>query len=95
MKNTNKEFAEALRLMDIARDLQEEATSAIKDCINYIEFRSEKFLWNYGTDLFYHSDLLEAIESYIAGDKYVTENYKTLEYDIKEAMEIQDYDEEN
>lgn len=94
MKNTNKEFAEALRLMDIARNLQEEATSAIKDCINYIEFHSKKFLWNYGTDLFYHSDLQEAIESYINGDKYVTENYKTLEYDIKEAMEIQDYDEE-
>lgn len=90
MKNTNKEFAEALRLMDKARDLQEDANAAISDCLNYLERHTDKFLCHYGTDLMYHMNLLEAIEDYINGDEYVSDNLKTLEYDIKNAMEVQD-----
>ena len=90
MNNTNKELQEALRRMEIARELQEEANDAIKDCTNYLELHTEGFLWAYGTDLMYHEDLLSAIKSYIDGDEYVAENYKTLEYDIKDAMGIQD-----
>lgn len=92
MINTNKEFAEALRLMDRARDLQEEANEAISNCLNYIECHTDKFLRHYGTDLMYHSNLLEAIEDYISGDEYVYDNVKTLEYDIKDAMEVRDYE---
>ena len=92
MKNTNKEFHEALRLMDRARELQEEANEAISDCLNYIELHTEKFLRTYGTDLMYHRNLLEAIEEYINGDEYVCDNVKTLEYDIKDAMEVRDYE---
>lgn len=90
MINTNKEFAEALRLMDKARDLQEEANEAISKCLNYLEMHTDKFLRTYGTDLMYHMNLLEAIEDYIEGDEYVYDNLKTLEYDIKDAMEVRD-----
>ena len=92
MKNTNKEFAEVLRLMDKARDLQEEATAAALDCLHYLEFRTEKNLRNYGTDLMYHMSLLEAIEDYIKGDDYVVENSRILEYDIKDAMDVKEWD---
>lgn len=90
MNNTNKEFAEALRLMDRARDLQEEANEAISNCINYLEMHTDRFLRTYGTDLMYHMNLLEAIEDYIDGDEYVYDNLKTLKYDIKDAMEVRD-----
>lgn len=90
MKNTNKEFRDALRLMDKARDIQEEANEAISKCLTYLECHTEKFLRYYGTDLMYHSSLLEAIESYIEGDEYVYDNVKTLEYDIKDAMNVCD-----
>lgn len=90
MNNTNKELNEALRLMDKARDLQEEANDAISDCLNYLERHTEKFLRHYGTDLMYHMSLLEAIEDYIKGDEYVYDNLKTLEYDIKDAMEVKE-----
>ena len=90
MNNTYKEFTEALRLMNKARDLQEDANAAISDCLNYLERHTDKFLRNYGTDLMYHMHLLEAIEDYINGDEYVYDNIKTLEYDIKDAMEVQD-----
>ena len=91
MKNTNKEFAEALRLLDIARDLQEDANSAILDCLNYLERHTEKSLRNYGTDLMYNRSLREAIDNYINGDDYVLEHARTLRYDIKDAMEVRDY----
>ena len=91
MNNTYKEFTEALRLMKKARDLQEDANAAISDCLNYLERHTDKFLRNYGTDLMYHSNLLEAIEDYINGDEYVYDNIKTLEYDIKDAMEVEEY----
>lgn len=92
MKNTNKEFDEALRLLDRARDLQEDANAAISDCLNYLERHTDKFIRNYGTDLRYHQNLLEAIENYIDGDEYVYDNLETLKYDIKDAMEVHDYD---
>lgn len=92
MKNTNKEFAEALRLLDRARDLQDKATAATLDCINYLEMHTEKSLRNYGTDLMYHMTLLEAIEDYIKDDEYVVEHSRTLNYDIKDAMEVRDYE---
>ena len=95
MKNTNKEFAEALRLLDRARDLQEDANEAISDCLNYIEMHTDKFLRQYGTDLMYHGNLLEAIEDYINGDEYVVEHSRTLNYDIKDAMEVRDYEHHN
>lgn len=91
MNNTNKEFAEALRLMDEARELQDKANDAILRCLNYLEFHTEKSLRRYGTDLMYHMTLLEAIEDYIKGDEYVAENSRTLKYDIKDAMEVRDY----
>jgi hypothetical protein len=78
--------------MNKARDLQEEANEAISDCLNYLERHTEKFLRHYGTDLMYHGNLLEAIEDYIEGDEYVYDNVKTLEYDIKDAMEVRDYE---
>ena len=90
MQNTNKELREALRLMHKARDLQEEANDVISKCLNYIECHTEKFLRHYGTDLMYHGNLLEAIEDYIEGDEYVYDNVKTLEYDIKDAMDVCD-----
>jgi hypothetical protein len=90
MRNTNKEFCEALRLMDRARNLQDKANDAISDCLNYLERHTEKFLRYYGTDLMYHMNLLEAIEDYISGDEYVADNVKTLEYDIKDAMNVCD-----
>lgn len=92
MKNTNKEFAEALRLIDRARDLQEEANEATLKCLNYLERHTEKSLHNYGTDLMYHMTLLEAVEDYINGDDYVAEHSRTLKYDIKDAMEVRDYE---
>lgn len=92
MKNTNKEFAEALRLMDRARDLQDKANAAISDCLNYLERHTDKFLRNYGTDLMYHMNLLEAIEDYINGDDYVVENSRTLKYDIKDAMDVKEWE---
>lgn len=92
MKNTNKEFAEALRLLDQARDLQEEANEAILKCINYLERHTEKPLRCYGTDLMYHYDLLEAIDDYINGDEYTSEHSRTLKYDIKDAMGVRDYE---
>lgn len=90
MKNTNKEFAEALRLMDQARDLQDKATAATLKCLNYLELHTKKPLRNYGTDLMYHMTLLEAIEDYINDDDYVVEHSRTLNYDIKDAMEVRD-----
>ena len=92
MKNTNKEFCEALRLMYQARDLQDKANEAILKCLNYLESRTEKPLCKYGTDLMYHMSLLEAIEDYINDDEYVVENSRILEYDIKDAMEVRDYE---
>lgn len=92
MNNTNKEFAEALRLMDQARDLQDKATAATLKCLNYIELHTEKFLSEYGTDLMYHMTLLEAIKDYINDDEYVVENSRILKYDIKDAMEVRNYD---
>ena len=92
MKNTNKEFAEALRLMNIARDFQDKANDATLKCLNYLERHTEKSLRNYGTDLMYHMSLLEAIEDYIKGDDYVSEHSRTLNYDIKDAMEVRDYE---
>lgn len=92
MKNTNTELCHALALMDRARDLQDQATAATLDCLNYIEKHTEKSLRNYGTDLNYHMTLLEAIEDYINGDGYVLENSTTLEYDIKDAMNVKDYE---
>ena len=65
MKNTNKEFAEALRLMDQARDLQDKANEATLKCLNYLEHHTDKSLRNYGTDLMYNRNLLEAIENYM------------------------------
>lgn len=91
MKNTNKEFAEALRLMDKARDLQEEANDAIIECINYLENHTDKSLYQYGTDVRFYMNLHEVILEYINGDQLVSDDYKTLEYDIKEAMGIEDY----
>ena len=93
MNNTNKEFAEALRLMDEARDLQDKANDATLRCLNYLEFHTEKSLRHYGTDLMYRMTLLEAIEDYIKGDEYIYDNLKILEYDIKDAMEVKDYEE--
>ena len=92
MKNTNKEFTEALRLMDIARDLQDKANDATLKCLNYLEMHTDKFLSDYGTDLMYNRTLLEAIRNYINGDEYVAENSTTLEYDIKDAMGVRDYE---
>lgn len=91
MKNTNNELCRALSLLDRARELQDEATEATLECLNYIELHTEKSLRNYGTDLKYHMTLLEAIENYIKGDEYVLENSTILEYDIKDAMNIKDY----
>jgi hypothetical protein len=95
MKNTNKEFAEALRLMDQARDLQDKATFATLQCLNYIESHTDKPIRNYGTDLMYNRTLLEAIENYINDDEYVVEHSRTLKYDIKDAMEVKDYEYHN
>lgn len=92
MKNTNKELCEALRLMNQARDLQDKANETILKCLNYLEHHTDKNLRNYGTDLMYHMTLLEAIEDYINGDEYVLEHSRTLEYDIKDAMEVKDYE---
>lgn len=92
MKNTNKEFAEALRLMDLARDLQDEANDATLKCLTYLERHTDKFLSDYGTDLMYNRTLLEAIENYINGDEYVAANSTILEYDIKDAMDVRDYE---
>lgn len=95
MNNTNKEFAEALRLMDQARDLQDKATYATLNCLNYLEQHTDKSLRNYGTDLMYNRNLLEAIENYINDDEYVVEHSTTLRYDIKDAMEVRDYEHSN
>jgi hypothetical protein len=92
MKNTNNELHRALSLLDRARDLQDQATEATLDCLNYLEMRTDKFLRQYCTDLKYHMTLLEAIEDYIKGDEYVLENSTTLEYDIKDAMGVHDYE---
>lgn len=92
MKNTNNELNRALALMDRARDLQEQATEATLDCLNYLEMHTDKLLRQYGTDLKYHMTLLEAIEDYIKGDEYVLENSTILEYDIKDAMGVKDYE---
>jgi hypothetical protein len=92
MKNTNKEFAEALRLINQARDLQDKATDATLKCLNYLERHTEKPLRNYGTDLMYHMTLLEAIKDYIDDDEYVVEHSRTLEYDIKDAMEVKEWE---
>lgn len=91
MKNTNTELNRALVLLDRARDLQDQATEATLACLNYLEEHTEKSLRNYGTDLNYHMNLLEAIEDYIKGDEYVLENSTILEYDIKDAMNVKDY----
>lgn len=92
MKNTNNEFCKALSLLGRARDLQDQATAATLDCLNYLEMHTDKFLRQYGTDLKYHMTLQEAIEDYIKGDEYVLENATILEYDIKDAMNVKDYD---
>ena len=92
MKNTNNELNRALALMDRARDLQEQAHDATLACLNYLEQHTDKFLRHYGTDLKYHMTLQEAIEDYIKGDEYVLENATILEYDIKDAMNIKDYE---
>ena len=92
MKNTNTELCEALRLMNRARELQDQANDATLDCLNYLERHTEKFLRDYGTDLMYHMTLLEAIKDYINGDEYVLEHSRTLEYDIIDAMEVKDYE---
>ena len=92
MKNTNTELNRALALLDRARDLQEQANEATLKCLNYIEAHTSKFLRQYGTDLKFHMTLLEAIEDYIKGDEYVLENSTILEYDIKDAMNVKDYD---
>ena len=92
MKNTNNELCRALSLLERARDLQEQATEATLNCLNYLESRTDKFLRQYGTDLKYHMTLLEAIEDYIKGDEYVLENATILEYDIKDAMNVKDYE---
>ena len=92
MKNTNKEFAEALRLMDQARELQGKANDATLRCLNYLELHTEKNLCNYGTDLIYHMTLFEAIEDYIDGDDYVVSNSRTLNYDIKDAMDVKEWE---
>ena len=91
MKNTNAELNHALALMDRARELQDMATAATLDCLDYLESRTEKFLNHYGTDLRFHRTLLEAIEDFIKGDEYVLENSTVLEYDIKDAMNVKDY----
>lgn len=88
MKNTNEELCRALSLLDQAKELQDRATEATLTCLNYLEYRTEKSLRNYGTDLKYHRTLLEAIEDYIHGDEYVLENSTILEYDIKDAMGV-------
>lgn len=93
MKNTNKELCEAYRLIGIARELQERASDATLECLNYLEMHTEKRLCDYGTDLKYHIDLQEAIEDYINGDEYILENSTILEYDIKDAMNVKDYKE--
>lgn len=92
MKNTNAELNRALALMDRARDLQDQATAATLDCLNYLEMHTDKFLRHYGTDLKFHMNLQEAIEDYIDGDEYVLENATILEYDIKDAMNVKDYE---
>ena len=91
MKNTTPEVRRALDLLDRARDLQEQATDATLDCLNYLELHTEKSLRNYGTDLKFHMNLLEAIEDFIKGDEYVLENSTLLEYDIRDAMNVKDY----
>jgi hypothetical protein len=91
MKNTNVELCRALDLLDRARELQDQATEATLNCLNYLETHTEKSLRNYGTDLNYHRTLLEAIEDFIKGDEYVLENSTILEYDIKDAMNVKDY----
>lgn len=92
MKNTNNELCEAYRLIGMARDLQDAANDATLKCLNYLEMHTEKRLCDYGTDLKYHMNLQEAIEDYIKGDEYVLENSTILEYDIKDAMNVKDYD---
>lgn len=92
MKNTNTELCRAFDLLDRARDLQEQANDATLDCLNYLERHTEKSLRHYGTDLKYHRTLLEAIEDYIKGDEYVLENSTILKYDIKDAMNVKDYE---
>lgn len=91
MKNTNNELQKALLLMDKARDLQEKANDAVTECLDYLENHTDKFLYQYGTDVRFYMNLREAIEEYIGGDHSVADEYKTLEYDIKEAMGIEDY----
>lgn len=92
MKNTNAELNRALALMDRARDLRDEANEATLRCLNYIESRTDKFLREYGTDLSFHRTLQEAIEEYIKSDEYVLEHATILEYDIKDAMNVKDYE---
>ena len=92
MKNTNTELTHALALMDRARELQEQAHDATIDCLNYLEMHTDNFLRNYGTDLRSHMNLQEAIEDFIKGDEYVLEHSTILEYDIKDAMNVKDYE---
>lgn len=92
MKNTNSEFCRALALLDRARELQDQANDATLACLNYLEMHTDKFLSHYGTDLSFHRTLQEAIEDFIKGDEYVLENATILEYDIKDAMNVKDYD---
>ena len=91
MKNTHIELNRAFALIGRARELQDQATEATLECLNYLERHTEKSLRDYGTDLKYHMTLLEAIEDYIKGDEYVLENSTILEYDIKDAMNVKDY----
>ena len=92
MKNTNAELNRALALMDRARDLQEQANEATLKFLTYLEQHTSKFLLQYGTNLKFHMTLQEAIEDFIKGDEYVLENSTILEYDIKDAMNVKDYD---
>ena len=91
MKNTHIELNRAFALIGRARELQDQATEATLKCLNYLEMHTENSLRDYGTDLKYHTTLLEAIEDYIKGDEYVSENSTILEYDIKDAMNVKDY----
>lgn len=92
MKNTNTELNRALALLNRARDLQEQANEATLACLTYLEQHTDKFLRHYGTDLKFHMNLQEAIEDFIKGDEYVLEHSTILEYDIKDAMGVKDYD---
>jgi hypothetical protein len=91
--NSPIEYKITLDKLREAREAYESYIEARLNFFNYLSSHTEKALWEYKTNLNTidgDRDLDTLCDLYITGDALIEDQYKALEYSIKDAIQIKD-----